>query len=164
MITQLQQFLESRYDPNNQYTALFFITAQERQLLFRENGEPREMHVQEEGTYFGMFYTNRLGNFSLNTAIITLQAMCSKYNINDHYILGWQYPALWPEVDKNKFYDNGNTNAMNIINGDNVRKRFDQLELTNHLGYTNGHPSIVGHRRIAHAWLKYIKHNLSPDQ
>jgi hypothetical protein len=157
MIVELQNFLQNNYDPNNSYTALFFITAQERQLLFRDNGNPRDMHVTEDGDYYGKYYTNRLGNFSLNTTVITLQTICTKYNINDYYMLGWQYPTLWPEVNTAKFYNHGNTNALNIIMNDPTKFNFYELDLDNHPGFITRHPSAQGHQLIANSWTSWIK-------
>ena len=157
MIVELQNFLQNNYDPNNSYTALFFITAQERQLLFRDNGNPREMQLNEDGSYYEEYYTNRLGNFSLNTAVITLQTMCAKYNISDHYILGWQYPTLWSAVNMAKFYNHGNTNALNIIMNDLTKLNFYELDLVDHPGFIERHPSVQGHQLIANSWTSWIK-------
>jgi hypothetical protein len=155
MVVELQKFLQTVYDPQLSYTALFFVTAQERQLLFRDNGEPHDLQINDEPDYYKKYYTNRLGNFTLNTAIITLQAMCKKYGIQDYYMLGWQHPILWPVVDTGKFYDNGKTNALDIILQTGTRSKIDLLDV-GHAGLTNGHPSIAGHSIITDTWLAYI--------
>jgi hypothetical protein len=163
MVVELQNFLQNNYDPNNSYTALFFITAQERQLLFQDNGNPREMQIIEDSDYYGKYYTNRLGNFSLNTAVITLQAICTKYNINDYYMLGWQYPTLWPSVNNAKFYNHGNTNALNIIMNDSNKFKFYELELDDHPGFITRHPSAHGHQLIANSWTSWIRNGSNTD-
>ena len=155
LILQLQTFLQTEYNPQVHYIALFFITAQERQLLFRNNGEPRDLHVQGDSDYYGKYYTTRLGNFTLNTTIITLQAMWRKYNIQDHYMLGWQYPILWPEVDTGKFYNSGQTNALDLILGTDTKSKLHEVDAL-HPGFINGHPSIDGHQIITNKWLVEI--------
>ena len=155
MVVELQNFLQTGYDPQMSYTALFFITAQERQLLFKDNGDPCDLQINNEEDYYKKYYTNRLGNFTLNTAIITLQTMCKKYGIRDYYMLGWQYPILWPAVDTNKFYDNGKTNALDIILKTGTKSKIHLLDI-DHAGLVNGHPSIAGHSTITNMWLAYI--------
>jgi len=156
MILQLQDFLTTVYTPGQHYVALFFVTAQERQLLFTEAGQPREMHVQHDVEYYTKFYSSRLGALTLNTSIITLQAMCRHYNIRDHYMLGWQYPVLWSTVDHSKFYSAGHSNAVNIIMGTDLKCNFYEIDLAGHPGFVNRHPSADGHRSIAWAWGQAI--------
>ena len=165
MVVELQQFLQNSYNPNNFYTALFFITAQERQLLFTENGTPRDLTINNDAEYYKKFYTSRLGNYTLNTTIITLQVLCQKYNIKDYYLLGWLKPTLWAEVDIGRFYNNGRTNALNVILQDSSNINFYGVDLTDHPGFINGHPSIIGHQRISDEWLAWINvDSLSPEQ
>ena len=70
-------------------------------------------------------------------------------------MLGWQYPILWPAVDTGKFYDNGKTNALDIILQTGTRSKIHLLDI-DHPGLVNGHPSIVGHSIMADTWLAYI--------
>lgn len=159
MILQLQEFLNKDYDPNHSYTALFFVTAQERQLLFDSNGNPVDLLPQHDGEYYLKFYNNRAGNFYLNNTLITLQAMCRRYKINDHYLLGWQLPTLWHEVDVTKFYDNAQSNALNIFAGSDAPSLIDLMTQNHHclISSTNGHPNKEGHRMISEQWLKWMQ-------
>jgi hypothetical protein len=156
MILQLQEFLTTVYTPGQDYVALFFVTAQERQLLFTEAGQPREMHVQHDSEYYAQFYTSRLGTLTLNTTLIALQAMCRHYNIRDYYMLGWQYPVLWPTVDHSKFYAAGQLNAVNAIMGTDIKCNFHQIDVDQHPGFVNGHPSAAGHQSIARLWMRAV--------
>lgn len=157
MILQMQDFLSHAYDPRQQYRALFFVTAEQRQLLFRESGAPREMHVNQEPEYYSKFYAARLGQMTLNTTIITLQTMCRRYSIQDHYMLGWQYPVLWPEVDTARFYAGGKINALDIIVDPSSQCAIHKVDPA-HPGFVNGHPSRAGHAAVAAAWLPTICH------
>jgi|LakMenEpi03Aug12_release.lakeMendotaPanAssembly.Ray.scaffolds.fasta_scaffold32863_13 hypothetical protein len=158
MILQLQNFLKTDYNQNHNYTALFFVTAQERQLMFDANGNPVDYHPQQHGEYYQKYYNHRLGNYSLNTAMITLQSICRRYKIKDHYLLGWQLPMLWHEVDVTKFYDYGRSSAINMFAGPDAN--LIDLMTDNHpclISSTNGHPSKEGHRKIYEEWLKWIQ-------
>lgn len=158
MILQLQNFLKTDYNPNHNHTALFFVTAQERQLMFDANGTPVDYHLQQHGEYYQKHYNHQLGNHNLNTSIITLQSMCRRYKIKDYYLLGWQLPMLWHEVDVTKFYDHGCSNAINMMAGPEANL-IDMMS-GSHPGLvssTNGHPSKDGHRKIYEEWLKWMQ-------
>jgi hypothetical protein len=159
MILQLQEFLNNDYDPNHSYTALFFVTAQERQLLFDKQGRPVDLSPQSDSEYYLKYYNNRLGNFSLNNTLITLQAMCRRYKIDDYYLLGWQLPTLWHEVDVTKFYDHAQSNALNMMAGPDAPSLIDLMTQGHRclVSPTNGHPSKEGHRMIYEHWLKWIQ-------
>lgn len=167
MILQLQDFLTNDYNPNHTYTALFFVTAQERQLLFDHRGQPIDLSPHTDGEYYLKFYNNRLGNFSVNNTLITLQAMCNRYKIKDHYLLGWQLPNLWHEVDITKIYNHGQSNALNMFAGPDAPSLVDLMTQSHPclISSTNGHPSETGHRKIYEEWLRWIQRSSSePDQ
>lgn len=158
LVLQLQDFLKSKYDPSNDYIALFFVTAQERQLMFDENENPIEVHPQTHAEYYKKYYTDKLGNHNLNTTLIALQSMCNMYNIDDHYLLGWQLPTLWPEVNTNKFYDYGRSCAINMFAGPganliNMMTASDPHLISN----VDGHPNKKGHQVIKNEWLRWIR-------
>lgn len=161
MILQLQTFLEYNYDPNANYRALFFITAQERQLTFDKNGKPVELHPNHDGEYYAKYYNNRQGNFNLNTAVIALQSMCRRYQIDDHYLLGWQLTPLWKEVDTTKFYDQGRSSAINMFNGPKTSLQELIDTKSDCLIENNWHPSKQGHFVIAEKWLDWINYTQS---
>lgn len=158
MVLQLQEFLNSEYNPAYNYTALFFITAQERQLLFNDSGKPFDIYPADHGEFYSKFYNHRLGNYSLNTTIITLQSICRRYKIKDHYLLGWQLPRLWNEVDTSKFYDFGRSSAINMFAGPDANL-FDMMTASHPclISNVNGHPSERGHQVIYSEWLKWIQ-------
>lgn len=158
MILQLQNFLKNDYNPNYNYTALFFVTAQERQLMFDSCGNPVTYHLQQHTGYFQEHYSHQLGNHNLNTTLITLQSICRRYKIKDHYLLGWQLPMLWHEVDVSKFYDHGRSNAINMMAGPDAN--LINMMTESHpcvISSTNGHPSKDGHRRIYEEWLNWVQ-------
>lgn len=158
MVVQFQQFIKEYYQPDQDYVAIFFITAQERKLVFDPTGRAKELHPEapDSWAYYKHVYTDPLGEFELNTIILTLQAMSRYYNIDDRYLLGWQQPKLWPEVDISRFYRQGQINAMQLLGGDKI---IDCAYSGNNNFIPNdGHPSVLGHTQIAQALHTWIQH------
>ena len=157
MILQFQQFVQESYCPESDYLALFFVTAQERQLTFDDSGQAKEIHpgLTDFNQYYTSMYTDKLGLFNINTVIITLQSLSRYYGIDDRYLLGWQKIKLWPEISRSCFYQSGQTTMMELLG------TFDIYECGQD-GNTNfipgdGHPSVAGHTQIAQALYPWIQ-------
>ena len=157
MVIQFQQFIKEYYQPEQDYVAIFFITAQERKLAFDPAGRAKELHPEspDSWAYYKHVYTDHLGEFELNTIILTLQAMSRHYNIDDRYLLGWQQPKLWSEVDLDRFYCQGQTNAMCLLGGDKITNCASSGNINFIPG--DGHPSLLGHTQIAQALNHWIQ-------
>jgi hypothetical protein len=162
LLLQFRNFLKTAYNKEQQYTALFFITAKERQLLFDSNGKPNEIWPQSFDEYYLKWYNDPHGEFVANTVLLSLQELCRQYNIRWHFILGWQLLNLWPEVDRSKMHARGNRCIAQEFGGIGDTPLQDLID--NHheqyLIYNNWHPSVKGHRLIA----DLIVHNLLPSQ
>lgn len=158
MILQFQKFIRTSYRANQKYQALFFVTAQERQLMFQENGEPKEYWPGSDRIFYQDYYTDHLGEFALNTHLITLQAMCKHYSVEDRYILGWQTPKLWPELDTKKFYQQGRLNMFNVFTGDTVSHLHRcPTEALKYFRPNDMHPNDLGHQRISEVLIDWIE-------
>jgi hypothetical protein len=158
MILQFKKFVSTRYRKDQSYKALFFITAQERQLFFQENGHQKELWPQNDKIFYSDYYNEHLGNFTLNTSIMTLQALCSHYNIDDYYLLGWQMPLLWPEVNTTKFYNQGRTTALSLFTGDTTPQLTQcSPEQLRYFMLNDLHPSDLGHTRIAEVLVDWMQ-------
>lgn len=162
MILQFQRFIQEYYQPGNDYLAIFFITAQERQLAFDTNGIPQEIHPSklQYCSYYKSVYTDHLGKFILNTSILSLQAMSKHYQIDDRYLLGWQQPTLWPEINVDRFYRNAETNAITLLGAHQI----ENLGRDNNPNFieNNGHPSAKGHTKIAQALNQWLTTDFNP--
>lgn len=156
MILQFQTFLD-HYNPSDNYTALFFVTAVERLTLF-ENDRPLDIWPQSFGDFYSKWYSDSYGEFVANTSLITLQAMCRSRNIRDVYILGWQNPALWSDVDRRKFLDDANTCVAQQFGGTGTKPLYDLINRrdTTYLIPNNWHPNVAGHKFIAEAVLQHL--------
>jgi hypothetical protein len=158
MILQFKKFVSTQYRKDKSYKALFFVTAKERQLFFQENGQQKELWPEKDKTYYVDYYNDHLGNFTLNTSIMTLQALCSHYNIDDYYLLGWQMPLLWPEVNTTKFYNQGRTNALSLFTGDTTTQLTQcSPEQLRYFMLNDLHPSDLGHTRIAEVLVDWMQ-------
>lgn len=151
LLLQFRKFLENAYHNEQKYTALFFITAKERQLLFDSNGNPNEIWPQSFEEYYLKWYNDPHGEFVANSVLLSLQEICKQYGIQWHFILGWQLLNLWPEVDRRKIHARGNRCIAQEFGGTGDTPLQDLIN--NHheqyLIYKNWHPSAKGHRLIA---------------
>jgi hypothetical protein len=158
MILQFQQFVQQHYQPGHDYLAVFFITAKERQLMFDSAGAAQELHPQHDhGASLGYYrdiYTDQLGEFNLNTTLIALQALARHYHCDDRYILGWQQPKLWAQVDCARFYNQAESTVMSLLGNNNIN---DCGHNSNPNFIPNdGHPSAAGHTHIAETLYQWI--------
>ena len=157
LILQFQQFIQKYYQANNDYLAVFFITAQERQLVFDDQGVPQELHPSHKWSksYYRDIYTDPLGEFNLNTVLLALQSMSRHYQIDDRYLLGWQRPNLWPEVNRDRFYSQTQSTAMELLGNTNIIDCRNTVNPNFIPG--DGHPSSEGHTHIAQTLYQWIQ-------
>lgn len=158
MVLQFQNFVEQEYNSDNEYIALFFVTAVERLTLFRDQ-QPFDIWPQSFEDFYSQWYSDQLGEYNANTSLITLQTMCRLRNIQDVYVLGWQNPMLWPEIDKTKFVDNAKSCVAQQFGGQGINPLYDLISKkdSTYLIPNNWHPNINGHKFIANAILQHLK-------
>lgn len=157
MVLQFRRFIQDHYLPGQDYLAVFFVTAQQRQLAFDSQGAPQEIHPGNPlcHDYYKTVYTEDLGTFNINTVIITLQAMARYWDINDRYLLGWQSLKLWPEIDLTRFYQQAETTAMELLGNTDIIECGQDGNPNFIPG--DGHPSLAGHTQIALALARWIQ-------
>jgi hypothetical protein len=168
LLIQFQDFIDTKYYPEHRYHALFFLTARARTFLY-EDDTNKIIHCSpqtagtgrpQEDAYYKT-YNNSLGNFNLNVAVLALQRLCSLYNINDYYMFGWETAPLWKNVDSSKFYSNGEWAIIKEFYPEQEHKNLQTLiDEKNPCVWTpihEGHPTDLGHEKIADAVGKMIK-------
>ena len=177
LIAQLRKFVAGNlYSPQNQYQSVFFISAVERDIMFDDLGQIREMHPQnpEFANYYKKIYTQDLAIFKLNSNLLALQQLCQYYNIDDRYVLGWQTPELWPEINLDKFYQRGTISICDVfLQHDPEAKQLGRNDL-DYLKFWKpnpymfptdgkwqgqpggGHPNQSGHEKIAQELFDWI--------
>ena len=108
-----------------------------------------------------MTYNNILGDFNLNVTVLALQRLCSLYKVNDYYMFGWETAPLWKSVDVSKFYKNGDWAIVKEFYSEQEHKTLQTLiNEQNPCVWTEqhiGHPTNLGHEKIADALIKIIK-------
>jgi hypothetical protein len=160
LVHQLNNFISAKYSAEENYIAVFFITARER-TFFVDPDLEKIIHsspcktdfVEQERCYY-QHYTDQYQNFVVNTAVAAIEHLCRAYNIKNCYIPGWQVIDFWPAIDRKKFlFDNQypitklfgqTTNFTDLMNSD--CKYLD----------STGHPNQLGHQVIADVLAKHI--------
>jgi hypothetical protein len=160
LVLQLQDFLSTVYCKDQQYFAVFFVTAQERTFFIDPNTEciihssPCKLDFVEQERNYYQHYSDQYQYFSVNTAVCTIEHLCNFYNIPHCYIPGWQTVNFWPAIDLTNFL---------FRNQYPVTKLFGQT--TNFTDLMNsgckfldstGHPNQLGHQVIASVLVKHI--------
>lgn len=168
LILQFQDFIDTRYHPGHKYHALFFLTAKARTFLYDDLTD-KILHCSpqsagsgrpQEDAYYKS-YTNSMGDFTLNVTVLALQRLCSLYNVNDYYMFGWETVPLWKSVDSSKFYKNGEWAVTQEFYPEYEHKSLQTLiDEQNSCVWTqqySGHPTKLGHEKIANTIGKIIK-------
>lgn len=168
---QLRHAIDSCFEELSfcQTTAVFFLTGQQRFLIFDLQGEfaglaptgsivrPGQRNHRDHFDAVNDFYykniqSTQADTISLNTNLLALQSICRYYNIVDYYISGWETLDLWPEVDRSRIYAQGRSHCAELLQLDHDM-RHDQNIVPNGL-----HPSAQGHRLIADVLFEMIKY------
>ena len=170
LILQINEFIKTWHLPDNQYHAVFFLTAQERTFVYDYDGiveispgggDSNDVDGRRGESYYKNIYSHQLGTFNLNVTILALQQICSIYKIKDYYAAGWQEIELWPQIDRTKFFANGRP-ITTVFRPDNQFKSLNELTLENnphifHAHCPPGHPNQQGHAKIAQALADWIE-------
>ena len=170
MILQVNKFIKTRYCANNRYHAVFFLTAQERTIVYDNDqtidispggGDSNDVDGKRGESYYKHIYNHQLGTFNLNVTVLALQQICLTYGIKDYYIAGWQEIELWPAIDRTKFFADGKP-ITTLFTPDNSFRLFQLLKddgnpYLTHAHRPPGHPNQQGHAKIAQALANWIK-------
>lgn len=157
MLYQFQQYLKDYYNPEDQITAIFFLTNPARTAHFPRfwswnNSDDR---LKEIYTYF-----HRDGHEVMRSSstVSALQAWCKNFKINDYYFAGWvRYPEWLPGVDTSKIWAQGNETAADWFgatdhNGEHLLGVGDNIYIKPNFA----HPNQLGHNLIAEKLTHWI--------
>jgi hypothetical protein len=160
LVYQLNKFISAEYSAEENYIAVFFVTARERTFFVDPDLEEiihsspcKTDFVEQERCYY-QHYTDQYQDFVVNTAAAAIEHLCRVYNIKNCYIPGWQVIDFWPAIDRKKFlFDNrypitklfGQTTNFTDLMNSNCK----YLDAT-------GHPNQLGHQVIADVLAKHI--------
>jgi hypothetical protein len=157
MLYQFRQYLENDQTVDDAATAVFFLTNPARTAHY-----PRFFDWDQSAVAFKELYMyfHRDGHDVLRstTTIITLQAWCRHYQIDDYYFAGWVRYNQWFEgVDLSKIWKQGQETASDWFgasdhNGEHLVNVQDNVYIRPNFA----HPNQLGHQYIAeklHNWI-----------
>lgn len=170
LILQLQAAMQDHAHAHCKKIAVFFLSGQERYMCYHDdkilNLNIRGPRINPENDpqmaelvnhmYYKYFYSDQMRDFYMNTNILTLQSMCRYHGIDDYYIAGWQLFDFWPEVDRERIYDRGQTSCRELLNMEFDNRDgvvFDNV----YFSPNRAHPNQLGHQKIADCLYDWIK-------
>lgn len=160
--------LRNLVDPGNHHKkfdppgsdAVFFLTSPDRDVMWK-HGHSKELHLNPNHPddfdirWYSQFHTDQLASFRVNSSLLAIHQFCAHYDIRDHYLWGWERIKLWPEIDLNRFWRNGESTVLDLF-GENDNISFNSSlndycnNRSNRFVYPNrGHPNQRGHQLIA---------------
>ena len=165
LLLQIHTAREYMGDAIRGSVALFFLTSPNRDLIW-SNKYPKELHLNpnhpddKDILYYSQIHTPELSKFRVNSTLLALMKICEHHGIIDRYVWGWDTIGLWPEVDRERFYDHGVSTAFEMF--DDLPTQDGLWQYCNnknnlYISPNSGHPNQLGHRRIAdrlYPWLE----------
>ena len=158
LMLQLKKLLSMPDVKDKNVLAIFFITHHSRSLSI-ENGKVKSLTVHNEDEYYKNF-TDETSIFMHNILFSSLQNVCKVNNISDKYIFGWTKFELDNIVDKNKFFNNGETTCLNMFkvyeNDPTDDPNFIYYDYNHYIRPKVDHPNQLGHKTIANNLINWI--------
>lgn len=165
LVMQFNTFVSQDFDPEQQYIAVFFVSAVERTFFIDPedntviHSSPCKIEIANNPIekYYYQNYTDEYNEFWANTAILALQQLCDRTGIPSIFIPGWQTPVLWPTVDRDRFLFSAQ-HPVTALFGQTADQTFTELMNSGcEFWGETGHPNQLGHDVIAKALTKHIK-------
>jgi len=157
MLYQFRQYLENDRKIDDATTAVFFLTNPARTAHY-----PRFFDWSQSAVAFKELYMyfHRDGHDVMRstTTIVTLQAWCRHYQIDDYYFAGWVRYNQWFEgVDLNKIWKQGSETAGDWFGAsDHNGEHLVNVQDNAYIKPNFAHPNQLGHQYIAeklHGWI-----------
>ena len=177
LILQLQRFLKIKNALGSTWTnpvsIVFFLTSTDRDLMWSTTHPigtgaiyndpppyktPREILLNASdplhADWFIKYHSTELSSYRTNTTLLALQSMCQYHGLNDYYIWGWNTIPLWPEINTDKFYNQGKSHIVDEFGNLHIT---DLVKLGSpYIVSGGGHPSQLGHEKIAEILYNWI--------
>lgn len=160
LVIQLEKAIN---DGHRDCIGLFCLSSTSRSIMY-DKKQWKEIHINNTDpssiAYFKYIHSLELDNFTSNSYILALQRICQQHNIEDYYISCWSKLNLYlPGIDKSKFFEEGNTTFVDILEcGNHLPDMDTSINAKHHTIYPNQcHPNYHGHQILAdqlHKWIK----------
>jgi len=171
----ITKFCDDIDKQRSKFTAVFFLTGQQRHLFFDEDGEfgclsprgpsirpcqqtRRDLFYKINEYYYKYIQSDQADTVSLNTNLLALQTRCKYYGIDDYYISGWEPLDLWPEVDSTKIWAQGQKHCVDLFGVTKNGADMLDFERNEYIRPHGTHPNKQGHELIAQTLYNFIKH------
>lgn len=156
--------------------ALFFLTSPDRDLIWSEllhkgtgftkthpppHAKPEEIFLNPNDPlhkhWYVKYHSRELSDFRCNTSLIALQSICKHYQIQDYYIWGWEKFEMWPEVERDKFYNHGKTRVFDFFShNSDIYPNPEFNSICKYIWPNGSHPNQLGHQVIADMLYPWI--------
>ena len=164
MLLQLNDAIEK--NDHEDSIAIFFLTSYTRIINWRDIAKST---INAAGlddidkNYAKYFYTDEAGHFNTVQTILSLQKICSKYNIKDFYVPGWlEFKLDFPGIDLNKIFNEGKGNIATAIGMPKFGNEITEEHKKHNLIHPkNWHPNQKAHQLIADRLQNWIFTNNS---
>ena len=177
LILQLQRFLKIKNELGSTWidpvTVVFFLTSSDRDLIWSrtrpigtglmntdpppyKTAKPILLNASDplHMDWFVEYHSEELANYRTNTTLLALQTMCQHHGLNDYYIWGWDTIPLWPEINTDKFYNQGQSHIVNEFSNHTINKLVNVG--SPYIVPGGSHPSQLGHEKIAEIIYNWI--------
>ena len=168
MLYQLQHYIANRYSPDNEVTAVFFLTNPARTAhmprtasLDATSDERRHWPPDAKQFVRDLFlhlHTPEHEIMRSTATVTTLQTWCARHCIQDYYFSGWvKYPTWLPGVDLDRIWAQGTETAADWFgasshNGEHLINVADNVYIKPNFA----HPNQLGHQLIADRLASWI--------
>jgi lysophospholipase L1-like esterase len=158
MLYQLQQYMIDHHRPDNQVTAIFFLTNPARTAHF-----PRFASWDSPNTLLKEIYLhfhNMEHEVMRSSATVSaLQSWCANLEFDDYYFSGWvRYPTWLPGVNTTKIWAQGTETAADWFGASSHNgEHLTNVETNPYIRPNFAHPNQAGHTLIAdrlQAWIE----------
>lgn len=150
---QLSNFVKNFKVDLDRSLAVFQLTSPDRKCLLLDHGNSVVDLRNSNGDklsqdYYKYFYSKANHNFEMHKNILSLQALCRCYGIQDYYIRGWDLMNLdQPGIDQSRIY------SQSFV------ELFDSHGSRNQYLLNCGHPNAAGHALVAKTLYSWINKN-----
>lgn len=161
-------FLETTWQADNQYHALFCLTDASRSLHFSPAGDPIEItpHLNSPAAqvFYKWIFDTHYEKFAWKKNILLIECLCEKYGIKGYFVNNWEHPYD-PSGLVKRYYPQSICSFLGYqdrecnVGYDHGCNPFQQslAKNTNIYFQTKGyHPNELGHATIADKLSQWI--------
>lgn len=168
-ILQLIDYLENIHQPENDVTAIFFLTNPARTMhwprfMSWNSADEDRSHWPSDAKdtikeVFLHFHNDNRDSIRSSMSVVTCQQMCLSLGFDDYYFAGWvRYDHWLPGVNTDKIYKAGEETASDWFGAtDHNGEHLLGVQDNQYIKPNFAHPNQLGHKLIAEKLASWIK-------